>query len=155
MAGAGRSHGRARGRNTGGGPKADGPAARRPAPELPPGAVLPKGARLPADLVLLRSMRLDAFLQVSGLVRRRASVGFLCRTGRVRRNGEPTRPAARVRPGDVVEIHHASRDLAVRVNLLAEWWPAGRERLMYQLLHEVRRPEFVQGDVDPDLAPVL
>lgn len=135
-----------------GGPPTRGSAASEAEPELvlPEGVVIPKGAVIPRRLAILESMRLDKFLQVSQLVRRRAFAAGLCRVGRVRKNGQLTKPSAPVVTGDVIEIHHRSRDLAVKVNLLAEWWPAGRETLMYVVLHDVRRPEYLDGDIDPD-----
>ncbi|HLN13251.1 MAG TPA: S4 domain-containing protein, partial [bacterium] len=44
-------------------------------------------------------MRLDKFLQVSRLVRRRALANSLCHAGRVTLNGRAVPPASTVRPG--------------------------------------------------------
>jgi ribosomal 50S subunit-recycling heat shock protein len=63
-------------------------------------------------------VRLDKFLQVSRLVRRRALASDLCRAGRVTLNGRVAGPADRVRPGDVIALEVADRLLRVRVRAL-------------------------------------
>ena len=60
-------------------------------------------------------MRLDKFLQVSRLIKRREVANRLCDHGRVRVNGAPAKPAAAVRPGDVITISQGDRRLVVRV----------------------------------------
>jgi ribosomal 50S subunit-recycling heat shock protein len=60
-------------------------------------------------------VRLDKFLQVSRLVRRREVANMLCDRGRVRLNGTVARPAAAVRSGDVITISHGDRRLVAKV----------------------------------------
>ena len=60
-------------------------------------------------------MRLDKFLQVSRLVRRREVANMLCDRGRVRLNGAVARPAAVVRTGDVITISRGDRRLVAKV----------------------------------------
>lgn len=60
-------------------------------------------------------MRLDKFLQVSRLVKRREVAHRLCDHGRVRINGAVAKPAAAVRPGDVLTISQGDRRLAAKV----------------------------------------
>lgn len=60
-------------------------------------------------------MRLDKFLQVSRLIKRREVAHRLCDHGRVRLNGAPARPAAPVHPGDVITISQGDRRLVARV----------------------------------------
>lgn len=60
-------------------------------------------------------VRLDKFLQVSRLVRRRVLANALCDGGRVERNGRPARASAEVAPGDVLRIDYGWRQLEVRV----------------------------------------
>ncbi len=66
-------------------------------------------------------MRLDKFLQVSRLVRRRVLANTLCDGGRVTRNGHPARASAEVAPGDALRIDYGWRQLEVRVRSV----PAG------------------------------
>jgi len=60
-------------------------------------------------------MRLDKFLQVSRLVKRRTLAHTLCEAGRVRINGAATKPAASVRLGDVITISRGDRRLVAKV----------------------------------------
>lgn len=85
-------------------------------------------------------MRLDKYLQVSRLVKRRALANRLCDGGRVMRNGRPARASAGVQPGDLLRIDYGWRALEVRVRAV----PAGQvERLdatqLYEAVSEERR----------------
>ena len=62
-----------------------------------------------------RPVRLDKFLQVSRLVKRRALANRLCDAGRVTVNGRRAEPAAPVRPGDVIELDVGDRHIRARV----------------------------------------
>ena len=60
-------------------------------------------------------MRLDKFLQVSRLVRRRALANRLCGAGRVTVNGRPADPSASVRAGDVIGVDVGDHRIRARV----------------------------------------
>jgi len=60
-------------------------------------------------------MRLDKFLQVSRLVKRRAVAGALCDKGRVRVNGNAAKASAGVRAGDVITIAFGDARLVAKV----------------------------------------
>jgi ribosomal 50S subunit-recycling heat shock protein len=60
-------------------------------------------------------VRLDKFLQLSRLVKRRALANSLCRAGRVTLNGRPVPPAAPVHPGDIVAVELGARRVRARV----------------------------------------
>lgn len=62
-----------------------------------------------------RPVRLDKFLQVSRLVKRRALANRLCDAGRVTINGRRAEPAAPVRPGDVIEFETGDQHIRARV----------------------------------------
>jgi ribosomal 50S subunit-recycling heat shock protein len=63
-------------------------------------------------------VRLDKFLQLSRLVRRRTLANSLCHAGRVAVNGRPAPPAAAVRPGDIIIVEVGARRLRARVRSL-------------------------------------
>lgn len=65
-------------------------------------------------------MRLDKFLQLSRLVRRRTLANSLCHGGRVALNGRSAGPDAAVRPGDVITIELGGRRIRARVRSLPE-----------------------------------
>ncbi len=60
-------------------------------------------------------MRLDKFLQVSRLVKRRTLANELCDRGRVRVNGQRAKATASVKAGDVITIAQGDRRLIAKV----------------------------------------
>ncbi len=60
-------------------------------------------------------MRLDKFLQVSRLVKRRALANRLCGAGRVTLNGRRAEPAAPVRAGDIIDVEVGDHHIRARV----------------------------------------
>ena len=65
-------------------------------------------------------MRLDKFLHVSRLVKRRGTPHTLCQAGRVRLNGAAAKPSAPVKPGDVITITQGDRRLVAKVVAVPE-----------------------------------
>jgi ribosomal 50S subunit-recycling heat shock protein len=61
------------------------------------------------------NVRVDKFLQLSRLVKRRAVAQELAQAGRVWQNGRPAKPGSQVRPGDVLTLQFHARELTVRV----------------------------------------
>ncbi|HSW10213.1 MAG TPA: S4 domain-containing protein [Bacillota bacterium] len=60
-------------------------------------------------------MRLDKFLKLSRLVRRRTVAHDLADQGRVLINGKPGKPATPVRAGDVIRLDLGGRTMQVEV----------------------------------------
>ena len=60
-------------------------------------------------------MRLDKWLKVSRLIKRRTVAQEACDAGRVSVNGRTAKPSAEVRPGDTVEISFGSIVLRAEV----------------------------------------
>ena len=54
-------------------------------------------------------MRLDKFLKVSRLIKRRTVANTVSEMGRVFVNGNPSKPAKQLKVGDIVEIEYASK----------------------------------------------
>ena len=61
-------------------------------------------------------MRLDKYLKVSRLIKRRTVANEACDAGRVLINDRPAKASAQVKEGDVLEIQFVSK--AVRVEVL-------------------------------------
>ena len=55
-------------------------------------------------------MRLDKFLQVSRLVKRRATANTLCRRGAVNVNGHVAKAGKMLAVGDIIRLPHPSGD---------------------------------------------
>jgi ribosomal 50S subunit-recycling heat shock protein len=60
-------------------------------------------------------MRLDKFLKVSRLIKRRTVANEVSELGRVFINGNPAKPAKQVKESDIIEIEYAVKTLKVRV----------------------------------------
>lgn len=60
-------------------------------------------------------MRLDKFLKVSRLIKRRTVANEVSDMGRVFVNGNPVKPAKQVKAGDIITIEYANRKVAARV----------------------------------------
>ena len=65
-------------------------------------------------------MRLDKYLKVSRLIKRRTVANEACDTGRVSINGKPAKASAQVKPGDVIEIAFGTRSVKAEVLSVAE-----------------------------------
>ena len=60
-------------------------------------------------------MRLDKFLKVSRLIKRRTVANEACDAGRVSVNGKPAKASVQVKPGDVIEIYFGTREVKAEV----------------------------------------
>ncbi len=60
-------------------------------------------------------MRLDKFLKVSRLIKRRTVANEVSDMGRVLVNGTPAKPAKQLKVGDIITIEYANKKLEVKV----------------------------------------
>lgn len=60
-------------------------------------------------------MRLDKFLKVSRLIKRRTVANEISDTGRVYVNGNIAKPAKILKVGDVIKIEYANKNVVVKV----------------------------------------
>ena len=60
-------------------------------------------------------MRLDKYLKVSRLIKRRTVANEACDAGRVLINGKTAKASANVKEGDVIEIQFGTRAVKVEV----------------------------------------
>ena len=65
-------------------------------------------------------MRLDKYLKVSRLIKRRTVANEACDAGRVNINGRPAKASAEVKVGDVIEIGFGNKQVKVEVLDVAE-----------------------------------
>ena len=65
-------------------------------------------------------MRLDKFLKVSRLIKRRTVANEACDAGRVIVNGKPARASYDVKVNDVIEIAFGARNFKAQVLSVAE-----------------------------------
>ena len=60
-------------------------------------------------------MRLDKFLKVSRLIKRRTVANEACDAGRVLVNDKPAKASVKVKQGDIIEIKFGTRTVKVEV----------------------------------------
>lgn len=98
-------------------------------------------------------MRLDKFLQVSRLVRRRTVAQAFIQGGRVLLGGRAVKPAAEVHVGDELVLRYGTRTLTVRVLEVPERPRSGKDASdLYEIVREERvsaPPSAGAGDAGP------
>ena len=65
-------------------------------------------------------MRLDKYLQVSRIIKRRTVANEACDAQRVMVNGKPARASYEVRIGDIIEVNLGQKPVKLRVTALKE-----------------------------------
>ena len=65
-------------------------------------------------------MRLDKFLKVSRLIKRRTVANEACDAGRVMVNGKTAKASQKVSVGDVIEISFADRTVKAEILMVAD-----------------------------------
>ena len=78
-------------------------------------------------------MRLDKYLKVSRLIKRRTLANEACDAERVKLNGRAAKAGAEVKPGDVIEIRFGAGVTRVEVLAVAEQAGKGAAKEMYRL----------------------
>lgn len=77
-------------------------------------------------------MRLDKYLKVSRLIKRRTVANEACDGGRVTVNGKVARSSYDVKVGDVIALHFGERVLAVEVLDVSETAGKSEASLLYR-----------------------
>ncbi|MBR1908245.1 RNA-binding S4 domain-containing protein [bacterium] len=82
-------------------------------------------------------MRLDKFLKVSRLIKRRTVANEISDTGRVYVNGNIAKPAKTLKVGDIIKIEYANKNVVVKVLII----PAGNVSIqqaseLYEIIEE-------------------
>jgi ribosomal 50S subunit-recycling heat shock protein len=65
-------------------------------------------------------MRLDKFLKVSRLIKRRTVANEACNAGRVSLNEKPAKASAVVKEGDIIDVAFGTKTVKVEVLALAD-----------------------------------
>ena len=79
-------------------------------------------------------MRLDKFLKVSRLIKRRTVANSACDGGRVLINGKQAKPGAQLKVGDLITIEFGEKPVTVRVLMLSETVRKEQADSMYEVL---------------------
>lgn len=79
-------------------------------------------------------MRLDKYLKVSRIIKRRTVANEACDAGRVLVNGKPARASYDVKVGDILEISLGAHPIKAEVLTVNEYAKKDEAPLMYQIL---------------------
>lgn len=79
-------------------------------------------------------MRIDKFLKVSRLIKRRAVANEACDQGRILANGRVIKASYDVKVGDVIEITMGERVTKVKVAAIAEHVLKGDASSLYEVI---------------------
>lgn len=86
-------------------------------------------------------MRLDKFLKVSRLIKRRTLANEVCDAGRISIGGRAAKAGHEVKPGDELTIDFGRRLLVVRVEAVRENVRASEAGELYSVVRDAMKPE--------------
>lgn len=89
-------------------------------------------------------MRLDKYLKVSRLIKRRTVAQEICSAGRVFINGKTAKPSTTVKPGDEVTLVFGTGATTVRILAIQEIVRKAEAQALYEVIEGAKCPE-VQG----------
>jgi len=81
-------------------------------------------------------MRLDKFLKVSRIFKRRTIAKEVSKNGRVLINDRIAKPGTELKPNDILEISYGQKTIKVKVLKLAEYIKKDEADSMYELIEE-------------------
>lgn len=93
-------------------------------------------------------MRLDKYLKVSRLIKRRTLAKEVCDNGRVSVGGRVAKAGTEVSVGDAIELRFGSRTMSVRVEKIAENMRKEVAHEMYMVLSDNRLPDDLENEED-------
>lgn len=79
-------------------------------------------------------MRLDKYLKVSRIIKRRTVAKEICESGRIKINGKVAKPSTKVKESDVIEITFANRMLKAEIINIADHVKKEDAKEMYAIL---------------------
>lgn len=81
-------------------------------------------------------MRLDKYLKVSRIIKRRTVANEACDAGRVFVNGKPARASYEVKEGDILELQLGSRAVKAEVLSVSEYATKENSGDLYRILQD-------------------
>ncbi len=81
-------------------------------------------------------MRLDKYLKVSRLIKRRTIANEACDAGRVNVNGKVAKASQEIKEGDVIEIRFGSNLTAIEVTAVKEVVKKDEASTMYRVMNQ-------------------
>jgi len=81
-------------------------------------------------------LRLDKFLKVSRVIKRRTLAKEVCDRGQVEVNGRPAKAGTEIKPGDVLAINFGHRLLRLEILSVQENVPAKLAAELYRVVED-------------------
>ncbi len=81
-------------------------------------------------------MRLDKFLKVSRIIKRRSIAKEVCDAGRISLNGRPAKAGSELKVGDKVLVGYGRRRLEIEILELAETVRADEATRLYKVIKD-------------------
>ena len=86
-------------------------------------------------------MRLDKFLKVSRIIKRRTVSKEISESSRVKVNGKMAKPSTKLKIGDIIEIEFGRSILVVQVKDLKDHVLKEDSTMLYEIIEEKRKEE--------------
>ncbi|PRR77194.1 ribosome-associated heat shock protein Hsp15 [Clostridium liquoris] len=86
-------------------------------------------------------MRLDKYLKVSRIIKRRTIAKEACESGRVLINDKVAKPGTEVKENDIIEIKYAERPLKAKIINISEHVIKENAKDMYEIISGVEDVE--------------
>ncbi len=91
-------------------------------------------------------MRIDKYLKVSRIIKRRTVANEACSGGRVSLNGKVVKPGSEVKEGDVMEIRFGNRVGSYRIVTVKDVVKKEYAQDMYEVLQEDAQTKAERGE---------
>lgn len=79
-------------------------------------------------------MRVDKFLKISRIIKRRTVANDAADSGRIFVNGKAVKPSFDLKTGDIIEVHFGERVFKCRVLTMPEHCPKDSAVSLYEIL---------------------
>lgn len=79
-------------------------------------------------------MRLDKYLKVSRIIKRRTVAKEACANGRVTINNKVAKPGTEIKENDIIEIQYASKTLKAKILSILEHVTKEKAQSMYEII---------------------
>ena len=86
-------------------------------------------------------MRLDKFLKVSRIIKRRTLSKEMSEASRVKVDGKVAKPSTKLKIGDIIEIEFGRSILVVKVNELKDHVLKDDSHMLYDIIEEKKKEE--------------
>ena len=92
-------------------------------------------------------MRLDKFLKVSRVIKRRTLAKEVCDSGRIKINNRTAKASTETKPGDILDLDFGHKLVKIEVVDLANSASTKDAKELYKILEEIKKSDNVE-DID-------